>query len=498
MVLRSYGLGLVAAGMSVDEVGRVLARDRCSVQRWVRATGVGADRLACRPELLPAGFLDGGYVDAQGVLTPAGEELIAPVRAAGQVGQPASPERRAEAFGMLAEGQTFGQVAKALGINGVTLYRWVAAQGWSSQPGPVGGLDGASWAAARASLVPAVPMDEDYLDERGRLTQAARGVIQHLVGRGASNAKIAVALGVHRSTIGRELARFPDRASYRARAAQDLAAAAVARPKARRLSCPRLRAEVVWRLDEKWSPEQVAAHLRRSFPEQEDMWVSHETIYQALYVQGKGSLREELKVTKATRTGRTKRKPRSKLPPKATNRSWIDEDNHISARPAEVEDRAVPGHWEGDLVIGARGATALITLAERSTRNVLIHRLPDRHDAPTVAQALIQMVAGLPADLRRTITWDQGCEMADHLDFTLASDCQVYFCDPHSPWQRGTNENTNGLIRDFFPKGTDFAKITDEQIRDAQDLLNTRPRKTLKFQTPADRLAELLTVAQTP
>ena len=228
------------------------------------------------------------------------------------------------------------------------------------------------------------------------------------------------------------------------------------------------------------------------------MWVSHETIYQALYVQGKGSLRQELEVVKATRTGRTNRKPRSKLPPKAANRSWIDEKNHITSRPAEVQDRAVPGHWEGDLVIGAKGATALITLAERSTRNVLIYRLPDRHDAPTVTQALIQMVADLPTDLRRTITWDQGCEMADHLDFTLATDCQLYFCDPHSPWQRGTNENTNGLIRDFFPKGTDFAKITDKEVRDAQDLLNTRPRKTLGFQTPAAKLAELLTVAQTP
>ncbi|MGD8149676.1 IS30 family transposase, partial [Ornithinimicrobium sp. Y1694] len=304
-------------------------------------------------------------------------------------------------------------------------------------------------------------MDGDYLDERGRFTLAGRGVLQHLVGTGATDAHIARVLGVHRSTIGRELARFTDRDHYRARAAHDVAAAALERPKARRLSCPRLRAAVIERLNKKWSPEQVAADLRSSFPGEEDMWVSHETIYQALYVQGKGSLRHELEVAKATRTGRTNRKPRSKLPPRASNRSWIEEDNHISSRPAEVADRAVPGHWEGDLVIGAKGATALITLAERATRNVLIYRLPDRHDAPTVTQALIQMVADLPADLRRTITWDQGCEMADHLDFTLATDCRVYFCDPHSPWQRGTNENTNGLIRDFFPKGTDFATVTD-------------------------------------
>lgn len=497
-MLRSYGLGLVAAGVPVEEVGRVLGRSSASVCRWIRWSGVPGDQLVSRPELLPAGFLGGGYVDALGVLTPAGERLIAEVREAGQVGMPVGAQRRAEAFGMLADGMTLVAVAGMLGVSQVTLWRWIQDQGWSCGRGPRGGLDGASRAAARASLVPAVPMRDDYVDARGQLTLAGRGVIQHLVGTGATNAHMAQVLGVHRSTITRELARFSDRASYRARAAHDLATHARERPKARRLSCPRLRAAVIERLNKRWSPEQVAGDLRRCFPGEEDMWVSHETIYQALYVQGKGSLRHELEVAKATRTGRTARKPRSKLPPRASNRSWIDEDNHITARPAEVEDRVVPGHWEGDLVIGAKGATALITLAERATRNVLIHRLPDQHDAPTVTQALIQMVAALPADLRRTITWDQGGELAEHLDFTLATNCQVYFCDPHSPWQRGTNENTNGLIRDFFPKGTDFAKVTDAEVRQAQDLLNTRPRKTLGFHTPADRLVELLTVAPTP
>jgi IS30 family transposase len=341
-------------------------------------------------------------------------------------------------------------------------------------------------------------MDGDNVDDRGRLNEAGRGVIQHLVGAGATNAEIARALGVHRATVGRELARCADRADYRARAAHEHALSAAARPQTRRLACPRRRAEVIKRLNQRWSPEQVAGDLRRCFPEQEDRWVSHETIYQALYVQGKGALRHELSVAKATRTGRTARKPRSTLPTRRANRPWITDDNHISARPAEVQDRAVPGHWEGDLVIGAKGATALVTLAERSTRCLLVRRLPDRHDAPTVAQTLIEMVADLPADLRRTLTWDQGAEMATHPDFTLATDCQVYFCDPHSPWQRGTNENTNGLIRDFFPKGTDFATVSDEEIRQTQDLLNTRPRKTLGFDTPAARLAELLTVAQTP
>lgn len=407
-----------------------------------------------------------------------------------------TPEVLARAFALLVDGASLAEVARQVGFDRDAVSRWITKKGWRTKLGPGGGLDGGSLAAARASLVPDVPM-ESYVDGRGRLNLAGRGVIQHLIGSDATNAVIARAVGVHRATIGREVARFERRQDYRAGTADELAQAELARPQARKLSCPRLRAEVVGRLSKRWSPEQVSGDLRLSFPDEEDMWVSHETIYQALYVQGKGSLRHELTVAKATRTGRTTRKPRSKLPARSSKRSWIDEDNHISSRPAEVEDRAVPGHWEGDLVIGAQGATALITLAERSTRSLLMRRLPDRHDAPTVAQALIQMVTELPADLRRSLTWDQGSEMADHLDFALATDCQVYFCDPHAPWQRGTNENTNGLIRDFFPKGTDFTDVSDDEVQEAQDLLNTRPRKTLRFDTPAAKLAELLAVAQT-
>jgi len=497
-VLCSYALGLLAAGMPVAEVARVLGRHRISVRRWVSASGVDPADRARVVALIPEGFLEGGYVDGLGRLTAAGQEMIRPVQQAARQGQPVSAERRAEAVRMLAEGMSIKAVARSLGVSHATVSRLTRARGWSRHLGRVGGLDGASRAAARASLVPAVPMDQDYLDERGQLSPAARGVIQHLISTGASNAGIARVLGVHRCTITRELARFGERDGYRAGVAHDQATAARARPKRCTLDRPQVRNQVITRLNKKWSPEQIAADLRRCYPDREDMWVSHETIYQALYVQGKGALRHELTVTKATRTGRTARKPRSKLPPRRSNRSWIEPDNHITARPAQAQDRAVPGHWEGDLVIGAQGASALITLAERATRNVLIRRLPDRHDAPTVAQALTQMVADLPADLRRTLTWDQGVEMATHLDFTLATDCPVYFCDPHSPWQRGTNENTNGLIRDFFPKGTDFATVTDEQVRRVQDLLNTRPRKTLAFDTPAARLAELLTVALTP
>ncbi|MDO5495614.1 MAG: IS30 family transposase, partial [bacterium] len=412
-------------------------------------------------------------------------------------GRRSTAQQRGEAFALLSAGLSAQEVAIGTGFNERTIRRWMVVQGWKAKKGRNGGLDDVSRAAARAHVLSAVPMDGDYTDGRGRLTLAGRGVIQHMVTGGASDAQIARAIGVHRSTVGRELARCPSRGEYRAWVAQDASQAARLRPRARRMACPRRRAAVIERLNRDWSPEQVAGDLRRTFRAEEDMWVSHETIYQALYVQGKGALREELAVVTATRNTRTSRKPRSKLPPRASNRPWIGEGNHISQRPAHIEGRAVPGHWEGDLIIGTKGATALVTLAERATRFVLIKRLPDTHDAPTVTAALVEMISDLPAELRRTLTWDQGSEMASHAAFTMATDCQVYFCDPRAPWQRGTNENTNGLIRDYFPKNTDFTHVSDDEILHAQDRLNTRPRKTLGFENPTSRLIELLNVAQT-
>ncbi|MFC6714311.1 IS30 family transposase [Branchiibius cervicis] len=289
--------------------------------------------------------------------------------------------------------------------------------------------------------------------------------------------------------------RDPRDGSYRAPQAAGSARVRRRRPRASRLAAGTdLRLEVLRLLQDRLSPEQISAELRVRFPGRDDMQVSHETIYQALYVQGKGSLRQELLGEKALRTGRTRRRARSNLPPRASNRSWIGDEAMITQRPAEVEDRAVPGHWEGDLVIGTDGSSALITLVERMTRYVLVRRLPLTHDSATVSEQLIAMMRDLPASLRQTVTWDQGVEMARHAQFTLATNCQVFFCDPHSPWQRGTNENTNGLIRDFYPKSTNFA---DEQIADMQRLLNIRPRKTLGWAKPANMLNELLTVAAT-
>jgi IS30 family transposase len=339
----------------------------------------------------------------------------------------------------------------------------------------------------------------DELVVGGHLTEAARGFIAARLADKWSHRQIADAIGVVGSTVSREVQHGTKDATrgYRPRYAQQISIANRTRPKKPKLDDnPRLRAAVRELLDLKFSPEQIAARLKRDYPERQDMWVSHETIYQALYVQGKGSLRHELTVEKALRSGQTGRRPRSRLPARG-NRTWIGPQAHISARPAETADRAVPGHWEGDLVIGAGQKSALITLVERASRFTMIHRLPLTHDADTVAQALIKMVQDLPTQLRRTLTWDQGSEMADHAEFTIATGCQVFFCDPHSPWQRGTNENTNGLIRDFYAKGTDFTQISDEHTARTAQLLNIRPRKTLAWDTPAERLQALLDVALT-
>jgi IS30 family transposase len=312
---------------------------------------------------------------------------------------------------------------------------------------------------------------------------------------------IAREVGVAPSTISREVrrARMVSRGHvlYDARVADHRAQVQRSRPKISRLDAhPRLRAEVVSMLNGRCSPQQVVGRLRREFPNQPEMHVSHETIYQALYVQGRGGLRHELTVEKALRSGRTGRVPRSKLP-RRSSRPWLA-GAELSKRPPEAGDRAVPGHWEGDLVIGP-DCSGLVTLVERADRYTLIGRLPGTRDSATVIDVLQHMIEQLPTELMRTITWDQGNEMAEHAKFTVNTGCKVFFCDPHSPWQRPTNENTNGLIRDFFPKGTNFNTITDAQITEAQRLLNDRPRKVLHFYTPHEKLTERITgVALTP
>jgi IS30 family transposase len=397
---------------------------------------------------------------------------------------------REEAFALLRDGVSLSQTCRKLGICRDTLQRWTKVAGMTMRYGNSGGLEEPQ----------AAPQGQGWVDERGHLTHAARVLIQIRLADQKRPAQIAAELGVHRATVCREIARNRGTrpgGRYRAERAHLQALARRRRPKPQRLApgTP-VRLAVVAGLNNRFSPEQISADLRLRFPDRDDMRVSHETIYQALYLQGKGALRHELTVEKALRSGRQSRRPKSRLPSRG-NRSWIGSEAHITQRPAEAADRAVPGHWEGDLVIGAGGKSAVITLVERSTRYALLRRLPLTHDAPTVTAALTEMISSLPDSLRRSLTWDQGVEMAAHAQFTVATNCPVYFCDPHSPWQRGTNENTNGLVRDIHPKGTDFTQLTDAEIAETERLLNIRPRKTLDWQTPATMLDELLAVAST-
>ena len=255
----------------------------------------------------------------------------------------------------------------------------------------------------------------------------------------------------------------------------------------------RLRGQVQGWLEQRWSPEQISVMLREQFAGEPEMQVSHETIYQAIYVQGRGALRRELAV--CLRTGRALRRPRRTA---GERRGRIPGMVMISERPAEVADRAVPGHWEGDLIMGAGNRSAIGTLVERSTRYCLLLHLPGRRDAATVAAAMTETMSELPAHLWRSLTWDQGSEMARHAEITLATGLDIYFCDPHSPWQRGSNENTNGLLRQYFPKGTDLAVHDQAALDRVAAELNGRPRQTLGWMTPAEKMTELLRVTPRP
>jgi len=322
------------------------------------------------------------------------------------------------------------------------------------------------------------------------LSFAEREEIAVGLAAGESRRSIAARLGRHPSTVGREIARNGPRAvGYRARAAEAQAQHRARRPKPAKLAANgRLRAYVRARLLAGWSPAQISAMLAREFPGDAEMQVCHETIYQALYVQGRGALRRELAA--CLRTGRALRRPRSRA---GERRGRIPGMVMISQRPAEAADRAVPGHWEGDLILGKDGTSAIGTLVERSTRFVLLLHLPHRHDAASVQAQMTQQMMTLPGHLRRSITWDQGSEMSGHASFTIATGIPVYFCDPHSPWQRGSNENTNGLLRQYFPKGTSLRTHTSEHLDTVAAQLNARPRQTLGWKTPGQKLTELLT-----
>jgi IS30 family transposase len=317
------------------------------------------------------------------------------------------------------------------------------------------------------------------------LTAAEREEISRGLAQGVSVRKIAEGLGRAPSTISREIRRHGGATGYWAAAADAEAWQWARRPKLCRLAqLPRLRRLVERKLRLDWSPQQIAGWLMESFPSDETLHVSHETIYRTLYVQARGALKREL-------TAHLRRSPgyrRSRLATQAPDgRGKILDAISISERPPEAADRAVPGHWEGDLLAGTKWSN-IATLVERHSRYVMLVRLPDRN-ADTVARALARRIQRLPASLKQSLTWDRGKEMAHHKAFTVSTDVQVFFCDPRSPWQRGSNENTNGLLRQYFPKGQDVSHFTQRQLDAVALRLNTRPRQTLGWKTPAQAFA---------
>ena len=320
-----------------------------------------------------------------------------------------------------------------------------------------------------------------------RLSLTEREEISRGLAAGVSFRCIASGLGRAGSTVSREVTANGGRNRYRATTAHGASRHLARRPKPTRLgSNHRLREVVEEKLELWWSPTQISDWLTDTYPDSEEMWVSHETIYQSLFIQGKGTLRKEL--WRCLRTGRATRRPQGRP---ASTKGRIRDMVMISERPAEVEDRAVPGHWEGDLLMGAR-QSAIGTLVERWSRYVMLFGLPEGNTAEAVRDALTETVQRLPDHLWQSLTWDQGKEMAQHVQFSIDTGVDVYFCDPKSPWQRGTNENTNGLLRQYFPKGTDMSQLTQEELDQAAYSLNTRPRHTLGGMTPSDKLAETM------
>ncbi len=319
------------------------------------------------------------------------------------------------------------------------------------------------------------------------LSLAEREEIRAGIAAGDSYRLIARRINRAPSTVSREVLRAGGRRRYKATWAEDLASVRSLRPKASKLAGnQRLREQVQVMLEVYLSPRQISKKLEIEFPNDPEMRISHETIYQSLYVQARGRFRKDM--TAYLRTQRKKRKPQGRV----ETRGRIKDMINISERPAEVEDRAVPGHWEGDLIVGKGNRSFIGTLVERHTRFVMLTYLGNNATTETVCAAIAAKITELPEDLRRSLTWDQGPEMAAHASFTVKTGVPVFFCDPHSPWQRGSNENTNGLLRQFFPKGTDLSLHGPAELDRVARLMNIRPRETLNWKTPGEKMEELL------
>jgi len=376
-------------------------------------------------------------------------------------------DKQARFWVLMAQGSTLVAACDTVGVNRRTGRRWRQATGGQiprKKP----------------------PLSGRYLclDERLQIADL------HLAGSGIR--VIARQLGRSPATISRELVRnrpaSTSRRTYAPYAAQKRAAEQGLRPKTSKFDNAELASVVQTKLCLKWSPEQISDHLAVTFADRQEMRVSPETIYQALYVQGRGHLRADLH--QHLRTGRAIRRPRRSTTKGPSGK--IPDMILISERPAEVTDRAIPGHWEGDLILGSNCRSAIATLVERQTRFVMLVHLPNGHGAIAVRDGLLATIKTLPECLRKTLTWDQGTELAQHKQITLATKMAIYFCDPHSPWQRGSNENTNGLLRQYFPKGTDLSTHSPQRLLEVANELNDRPRKTLSGSTPAQAMQRLL------
>ncbi len=370
----------------------------------------------------------------------------------------------------LAAGESITDIAAAIGCSRATIGRFLKQTGGvaiAQEPWRP------SWARSRTAS--------------RRLSFVEREEISRGLRAGDSLRAIAARLGRAPSTLAREVTRNHGRTDYRAWRAELGSQLRARRPRSAKLArSPRLRAEVERLLLERWSPQQIARRLVLDHPDDGEMRVSHETIYRSLFIQTRGALRREL--TACLRSGRALRRPRGRTPGAGRLKDMV----LISERPAEIADRAVPGHWEGDLLVGRAGRSAIGTLVERQTRYVMLVALPGGRSAVAVRDALAARIVGLPEALRRSLTWDRGTEMAEHVRFTVDTSIQVYFCDPHSPWQRGTNENTNGLLRQYFPKNADLTQVGQEELDSVALQLNGRPRQTLDWLKPSEVFARVV------
>ncbi|MCV7162656.1 IS30 family transposase [Mycolicibacterium brisbanense] len=390
-----------------------------------------------------------------------------------------SKATRRELFDRVCRGAPLIGTAREMGVSTTSAWLW-----WRN----AGAMKLLQGKGARGL---AEPGDPDRPGGRGhRLNLDERITIMRGLDAGLTYEDIGAQIDRHRSVVWREVHRNrnPD-GDYHARMAHARAAQKAKRPKDFKLNDIVLCTAIQTWMDDGWSPKLIADMLARDHRDDKLKRVSHETIYKCLYVQGRGQLRADL--NKCLSTKRTARKPRGHT----ERRGKLSDVITISQRPAVIDDRAVPGHWEGDLILGTACGSAIGTLVERSTRFTILLHLPVDHTADSVATAMIEAMNELPAHLRRSLTWDRGSEMAGWCDISLALQAPVYFCDPHSPWQRGSNENTNRLLRFWFEKGTDLSGYTKADLKRIQDKLNTRPRPTLDYNTPAQRLAALLNQA---